>query len=172
LGTATADAGGHIAGVVRIPLSATGFTQPGADAGMVFLDAIGQGSAADHQDDVAMVGLAPHTSSCGTVETLPFDGFKPPVANPPQVNRVKPGRTVPVRFSIPGSRGSLHDVLAAGYPQSAPVSCTAPEAVTSGDPTVALGESGDDDEGRRRQRRGRPTTTSGRQIAVGVAAAR
>ena len=141
VGAATADANGHIAGVVRIPLAATGFTQAGASAGIVFLDAIGVGSAAAHLDDVAMVGLAPHASSCGTVEQLPFNGFTPPVANPPQVNGVHPGQAVPVKFSIPGSNGTLDSVLAAGYPQSAPVSCTAPAALTSGDPTVSAASS-------------------------------
>jgi hypothetical protein len=135
--TATATATGHIEATVRIPLSAKGFTQTGATAGMVFLDAIGLGSAVDHLDDVAFAGLAPHTSSCGTVEQLPFSGFTPPVANPPQVNAAQPGRAVPIKFSIPGSNGTVDDVFAAGYPQSAPVSCTAPEALTSGDPTVS-----------------------------------
>ena len=145
--TTQADETGHVAALIRIPLAATGFTQPGASAGMVFLDAIGDGSAAEHQDDVAMVGLAPLASSCGTVEQLTFVGFAPPVANPPQVNTVNPGRAVPVKFSLPGSNGRLSDVLAAGYPQSAPVSCTKPDALTSGDATSAIGGSqavGDD----------------------------
>jgi hypothetical protein len=139
LGTATADAGGAVASLVRIPLAATGFTRAGASAGMVFLDAIGLGSSAGHLDDVAMIGLAPHSSSCGTVEPLPFSGFAPPVSNPPRVNSANPGRTVPVKFSVPGANGTLNDVLAAGYPQSAPVSCTSPEPVTSGDPTDSVG---------------------------------
>ena len=139
VGTTTADASGHIAAVVRIPLAATGFTQPGASAGTAFVDAIGDGSAAAHQDDVAMIGLAPHTSSCGAVEQLPFNGFTPPVANPPKVNSVNSGRAVPVKFSVPGSNGTLGDVLADGYPQSAAVSCAGPGAPTSGDPTVSVG---------------------------------
>lgn len=141
VGTATADATGHIAATVRIPLSATGFTPSGASAGIVFLDAIGLGSAADHQDDVTMVGLAGHDSGCGTVEQLPFSGFTPPIANPPQVNAAQPGRAVPVKFSVPGSNGTLNDVHAAGYPQSTPVSCTTPDAPTTGTPTVSVGSS-------------------------------
>jgi hypothetical protein len=86
-----------------------------------------------------MAGLAPHSSNCGTVEPLPFDGFTPPVANPPEVNTANPGRAVPVKFSIPGSNGTLASVFAAGYPQSAPVSCTTPETPTSGDPTDSVG---------------------------------
>jgi hypothetical protein len=138
VGEETANADGHIATTVRIPLSATGFIQPGASAGMVFIDAIGLGSGADHQDDIAMIGLAPSTSSCGTVDQ--FEGFTPPVANPPAVNAVRAGQAVPVKFSVPGSHGTLDEILAAGYPQSAPVSCTDPEALTSGDPTTSVGE--------------------------------
>ena len=133
----TADADGHVAGTARIPLAATGFTQPGAIAGIVFLDALGEGSAAEHQDDVAMVGLMPHDGSCGTLEQLPFHGFTPPVANLPQVNPVEPGQSVPVKFVVPGSNGTLDSILAAGYPQSAPVSCWAPESLTSGEPTLS-----------------------------------
>jgi hypothetical protein len=140
VGDATADANGNVSAVVRIPLAAKGFfTDQGASAGTVFIDAIGLGSGADHQDDIAMVGLAPHTSSCGTVAELPFNGFTPPIANLPQVNAANPGRAVPVKFSSPGSDGTLADVLASGYPQSASVSCTAPDELTSGDPTQNVG---------------------------------
>jgi len=137
VGDATADANGQVEGVIRIPLAATGFIQADASAGFVFLDALGLGTVADHLDDVAMVGLAPPTSSCGTIEQLPFNGFTPPIANLPQVNPAQPGRAVPVKFTIPGSNGTVDDVIAAGYPQSAPVSCTAPAALTSGDPTAS-----------------------------------
>lgn len=139
VGSTMVDGAGQIASLLRIPLSATGFKQSGASAGLVFIDAIGTGSAADHQDDVAMVGLAPRSSSCGTVEQLPFDGFMPPVTNPPEVNAANPGRAVPVKFSIPGSNGTLASVFADGYPQSAPVSCATPGTPTLGDPTVSVG---------------------------------
>ncbi|MGD0167705.1 MAG: PxKF domain-containing protein [Gaiellaceae bacterium] len=146
LAEVSADVNGEIAGTVRIPLGATGFTQD--DSGLVFLDAIGMGSAANHQDDIAMISLAPHSNSCGTVETLPFSGFDPPIANPPKLNSAQPGRSVPVKFSIPGSNGTLGDVLAPGYPQSASVSCSVPADLTTGDPTASVGgssqTSGDD----------------------------
>ena len=137
LTTLTADSAGYVDAVVRVPLSASGFVPDGAAAGVVFFDVIGAGSSADTQDDIAMAGLAPHESSCGTVEQLPFDGFMPPVANLPNANSVKPGQAVPVKFSIPGSNGTVGDVLVGGYPQSTPVSCTSPDAPTSGDPTVS-----------------------------------
>jgi hypothetical protein len=139
LTTLTADPAGHVDGEVRIPLTATGFGPIGATAGMLFLDALGAGATADYQDDIAMTGLAPHDSSCGAVDPLPFDGFFPPVANPPKVNQAQPGRAVPVKFSVAGADGTIDDVLAAGYPQSTPVSCTAPGAPVSGDPTASSG---------------------------------
>ncbi len=60
-----ADENGDIAGTVRIPLGATGFIKDGASYGLAFFHALGLGSAANHLDDIAMIGLAPDTSSCG-----------------------------------------------------------------------------------------------------------
>jgi GDSL-like lipase/acylhydrolase family protein len=136
VGTTTADASGAIAGVVRIPVGATAFTpDSSALAGTVFLDAIGVGSVAAHLDDVAMVGLAPRSSSCGTVETFDFAGFDPPASG--AVTQANPGRAIPVKFTLAGTNATLPDVLAADYPQSAPVSCTSPETLTSGTPTTS-----------------------------------
>jgi len=136
-GSTTADAKGNISTTIRIPLAATGFTPSGASAGLTFLDAIGTAADGGHADDVTSAGLAPHTSSCGTVEPFAFTGFDPPVANPPAVSAENPGRTIPVKFTLDGSDAVLSQVLAAGYPQSAPVSCTSPAELTSGDPTTA-----------------------------------
>ena len=143
VGTTTADATGRAAATVRVPLAATGFTpQEGGDrspVSIVVLDAIGLGVAADHLDDVALIGLAGHDAPCGTVETLPFAGFDPPVANTPALNAAQPGRAIPVKFTIAGSAGTLDSTLATGYPQSAPVACASPAAPTSGDPTTQVG---------------------------------
>jgi len=148
VGSATADPSGNVSATIRIPLAATGFTPSGASAGLAFIDAIGTGTGGTHVDDVAPAGLAPHTSSCGTVEPYPFTGFFPPVANPPAVNSENAGRTIPVKFSLAGSGAVLSQVLAPGYPQSAPVSCASPGQLTSGDPTTATspgdGSPGDD----------------------------
>ena len=135
IGQVGADSAGHVAATIRIPLQATGFTQSGAKAGVAFIDAIGSGSSSSHVDDVAMIGLAPHTSTCGTVETYPFSGFDAPIANQPQINAENAGRTIPVKFTLTGSNAGLSDVLAAGYPQSAPVSCASPATLTTGDAT-------------------------------------
>lgn len=134
VGMTTADANGAISGVVRIPVGATAF-QPDSSAlaGTVFLDAIGVGTVAAHLDDVAMVGLAPRSSSCGTIETFSFDGFAPPAAG--NVTPANPGRAIPVKFTLAGTNATLPDVLAAGYPQSAPVSCSSPDVLTSGTAT-------------------------------------
>ena len=52
-----------------------------------------------------------------------FSGFFSPVDNPPIVNTVKAGSSVPVRFSLGGDQGL--DVLAAGSPVSTAYSCEA-----------------------------------------------
>ena len=44
---------------------------------------------------------------------------------------------MPVKFSVAGNNGTLDTILAAGYPQSTPVSCSAPGDPTSRDPTIA-----------------------------------
>ena len=139
VGSVTASATGQLSTVVRIPVSAKGFTPPGETNGLTFVHALGTGTAGNHVDASAMIILVPRSSPCGTVETLPFNGFAPPVANPPAVNSVTPGATVTVAFSIPGSNGTVDTVLASGYPQSVPVTCTAPGTPTTGDPTVSGG---------------------------------
>ena len=48
-------------------------------------------------------------------------GVRRPVDNLPVVNSVKAGSTVPLKFSVGGSRGM--DIVAAGYPASGAHSC-------------------------------------------------
>jgi hypothetical protein len=50
-----------------------------------------------------------------------FDGFFAPLANPPEVNEVKAGKGVPVRFSLGGDFGL--NVFETGYPQARTVGC-------------------------------------------------
>ena len=47
----------------------------------------------------------------------------------------KPEGQVTVEFALAGSNAILTDVLAAGYPQSAPVACSEAPLLTTGDPT-------------------------------------
>ncbi|MFZ5916408.1 MAG: PxKF domain-containing protein, partial [Chloroflexota bacterium] len=54
--------------------------------------------------------------------TFQFTGFFRPVSNPPQVNRVKAGIFVPVRFSLGDDYGM--DIFAPGYPQSEVIDCS------------------------------------------------
>jgi hypothetical protein len=51
----------------------------------------------------------------------PLSGFTSPVDDPPVVNTLKAGGTVPVRFSLGGNRGS--GVFASGSPSTAQVAC-------------------------------------------------
>ena len=55
-----------------------------------------------------------------------FNGFFPPVANPPAVNTVNAGQAIPVRFSLGGNQGL--DVFVPGYPKVELVAC--PPSVT------------------------------------------
>lgn len=55
-----------------------------------------------------------------------FNGFFPPVENPPVVNRVKAGQAIPLKFSLGGDFGL--DIFADGFPASVEVACD------SGDP--------------------------------------
>lgn len=50
-----------------------------------------------------------------------FSGFFSPVGNPPTLNQVNAGRSIPVKFSLAGNQGL--NVLAAGSPYSQQVSC-------------------------------------------------
>lgn len=67
LATVTADSTGAINTIITIPSSATGFVQPGASVGSIFLDAIGLGAdGVSHAAAIAMQGLALPASGCGT----------------------------------------------------------------------------------------------------------
>jgi hypothetical protein len=50
-----------------------------------------------------------------------FEGFLPPLDNPPAVNKVRAGKLVLVRFRLGGDQGK--DVLADGFPRSGRVTC-------------------------------------------------
>jgi predicted extracellular nuclease len=64
-----------------------------------------------------------------------FTGFFAPAVNPPAINSVKAGATLPVKFRLGGDRGL--DVFASG-PTVTPIVCTTREAI--GAPTPAEGE--------------------------------
>jgi hypothetical protein len=69
-----------------------------------------------------------------------FDGFFPPVRNPPVNNRVNAGSSVPLKFSLGGARGL--DIFAPGYPASAQTSCDTNELLDDLEQIKTAGASG------------------------------
>jgi len=82
------------------------------------------------------------TSFNVTVEgtTFDFSRFFPPIDNPPTVNAVKSGGTVPVKFSLNGDQGL--DIFATGYPVSQVMSCDGGALVDDLEETDTSGNSG------------------------------
>jgi len=65
-----------------------------------------------------------HTDCSSTVTVLyDFPGFYSPVSNPPTPNVVNAGRSIPVKFSLSGNKGS--NIFAADSPQSGVITCDA-----------------------------------------------
>jgi hypothetical protein len=63
--TVQASRSGSIDATVHVPVAASGITMGSSRAGgIAFLDAVGPGSTSGQADDVAMLALAPRTSSC------------------------------------------------------------------------------------------------------------
>jgi predicted extracellular nuclease len=69
-----------------------------------------------------------------------WDGFFPPVANPPDLNEANAGSSISVRFSLDGDQGL--DVFAAGYPLSIPIDCSTSAEIGPAEETVTAGKSG------------------------------
>jgi hypothetical protein len=63
-----------------------------------------------------------------------FDGFYQPVDNLPTLNKTKPGKTIPIRFSLGGEKGL--DIFADGYPKSEPIPCDSTATVDGIEETV------------------------------------
>ena len=61
------------------------------------------------------------TASCTYSVVFDFSGFLAPVSNPPVVNVVGAGQSVPVKFSLRGDQGLA--IFASGFPRSAKVAC-------------------------------------------------
>ena len=68
-----------------------------------------------------------------------FRGFFQPVDNPPTVNEVNAGRSVPIKFTLSGNHGL--DIFASGYPQSQQISCSTSAPVNAVEETVTAGAS-------------------------------
>lgn len=68
-----------------------------------------------------------------------WNGFFRPIDNVPTINQVKAGSAVPVKFSLGGNQGL--NIMAAGYPKSAPAACDASATVDNLEETVTAGSS-------------------------------
>ncbi|MCI0605973.1 M36 family metallopeptidase [bacterium] len=66
-----------------------------------------------------------------------FQGFFGSVKNPPKLNRVKAGSTVPVVFSLSGNQGT--DIFASGFPSSHQMDCDTQAPLDSPEPTLPAG---------------------------------
>jgi Regulator of Chromosome Condensation (RCC1) repeat protein len=91
-----------------------------------------KGTVRDHDGD--------ETEYTGSVFVVyPFGGFVGPVDAPPVVNTAKAGSAIPVKFSLGANRGI--SILAAGYPVSQPIGCSASSATDPIEQTVTAGSS-------------------------------
>lgn len=68
-----------------------------------------------------------------------FTGFFSPVSNPPIVNNVNAGRTIPLKFSLSGNKGL--SIFAAGYPASQPIACNSSAPLSDLEGTETTGGS-------------------------------
>jgi hypothetical protein len=68
-----------------------------------------------------------------------FTGFFDPVKNPPVINQMNAGRSVPLKFSLGGNQGLA--VFAAGFPKSRQVQCNTLSPVDPVEQTTATGSS-------------------------------
>jgi Thrombospondin type 3 repeat len=68
-----------------------------------------------------------------------FSGFFQPVDNLPTFNKTKPGKNIPVRFSLGGDKGL--DIFESGYPKSEPIACNS-SAVVDGIEQTTTGKGG------------------------------
>jgi len=105
-----------------LPVSFTASGSCTVDSDRVTLTGVGLCTVTASQSGDANYQAAPDVSQSFHV-LFDFTGFLRPVLDPPVVNRVKAGRTVPIRFSLGGDQG--RDVLAAGSPSVRAVPCDA-----------------------------------------------
>jgi hypothetical protein len=68
-----------------------------------------------------------------------FSGFFQPVDNLPTFNKTKPGKNIPIRFSLGGDKGL--EIFEPGYPKSEPIACDS-NAVVDGLEQTATGKGG------------------------------
>jgi hypothetical protein len=66
--------------------------------------------------------------------TYDFGGFFQPVDNLPTLNKSKPGKSIPIRFSLGGDKGL--DIFETGYPKSQAIACDSTATVDGVEETV------------------------------------
>jgi hypothetical protein len=79
------------------------------------------------------------TSSVNYRVIYNFQGFFDPVNNPPVINQVNAGRSVPINFSLGGNQGLA--IFAAGFPQSRQVQCDSFSPIDPVESTLTSGSS-------------------------------
>ena len=85
---------------------------------------VGKGINKDGREHAVLLTLVPY-----------FDGFYQPVDNLPTLNKTKPGKTMPIRFSLGEDKGL--DIFAEGYPKSEAIPCDSTATVDGIEETVA-----------------------------------
>jgi uncharacterized repeat protein (TIGR01451 family) len=82
-----------------------------------------------------------NTATCSFTVTVlyNFTGFFSPVGNPPVLNIVNAGRSIPVKFSLSGNKGL--SIFYAGYPVSGTIACDASAPPNVVDETGTAGNS-------------------------------
>jgi probable HAF family extracellular repeat protein len=128
---------GEINGQVRAFL-ATPDTTPPTDT-----DGDGVADAEDNCPEVANPDQADSDGdgqgdACEPV-SYTFSGFFQPVDNLPTFNKTKPGKNIPVRFSLGGDKGL--DIFESGYPKSEAIACDS-NAVVDGIEQTTTGKGG------------------------------
>jgi hypothetical protein len=153
--TGVSPSSGPLAGGPTVTINGTGFT--GATA-------VDFGSAAASSftvnGDTSITATAPAAASAGAVDvtvTTPagtsvaspadqysyiysFTGFAAPVANPPVVNMVHAGQSIPIQFQLGGDFGL--SILAAGSPTAQLVTCATGAPDNTDTATDTAGASG------------------------------
>jgi len=116
-----------------VPATARGKEARCSDIAYTVADTDGDGSG----DALVSSPNASTATAHYTVE-YPLTGFKAPVANPPEVNPVKAGQAVPIKFSLGGDRGLG---ILPSAPTSHPTGCASGPA-SALVPALAAGGSG------------------------------
>ncbi len=79
------------------------------------------------------------TKSCNYSVQYAFNGFFQPVDNLPDLNKVKAGQGIPVKFNLSGDQGL--SIFEEYYPKSIKINCNSSEDIDTIETTLAAGHS-------------------------------